>query len=226
MRRERRPRCRRPKPSDKQAEASDKKDDAKKGPLTSGGEGRRVQEAPAGRPRKNRAEAGEIGAGSRGTSSRTARVRGIACAPWSPAGSRVPTPRASATPLDDKSARAGDRQGAPGREGLVQLRPRQGFLILCAGGALSLGSRNRGGKSPRRDRHCVSGACAATTGRRSAIFWPPRSISGWRSSTPEARTASSAVAPAGSLSVTASSPAGSAYTTSIQDGHRARLRAA
>src|SRR5687768_10106910 len=45
--------------------------------------------------------------------------------------------------------------------------------------------------------------------------WRSRSISRWRSSTPEARTASSAVAPGGSSSATESSPAGRAYTTSI-----------
>src|SRR3954462_11279741 len=64
-------------------------------------------------------------------------------------------------------------------------------------------------RSPSR-----SSAVSSTTRPWMPIFWRARSISGWRSSRPETRTASEAVAPAASVSLTASSRRGSAYTTS------------
>src|SRR3954467_14000386 len=64
-------------------------------------------------------------------------------------------------------------------------------------------------RSPSR-----SSAVSATNRPWIPIFWRARSISGWRSSRPETRTASAAVAPAARVSLTASSRRGSAYTTS------------
>src|SRR3954467_1875248 len=64
-------------------------------------------------------------------------------------------------------------------------------------------------RSPSR-----SSAVSATNRPWIPIFWRARSISGWRSSRPETRTASAAVAPAARASLTASSRRGSAYTTS------------